>query len=421
MAATIRCLYDDLVPVAKLRAHPKNRNQHPDEQIERLAKLIAYQGVRAPIVVSKRSGYIVKGHGTLGAIKKCGGKDAPVVYQEFNSEEQEYAFIQSDNAIASWAGLDLAGINADLGDLGPDFNLDMLGIKDFTLDVEVLEPQCDEDEVGEAPAEPVTKRGDIYQLGRHRLMCGSSASMDDLSRLLCGARADLVFTSPPYGVGLDYNSYDDRFENTRQVVEDVLVSVAQVVDGYIALNWGDIVSGREINKTEFPSQFSWMPVYNDILNKLGFYLWSQRIWKKPHARVSAPWTALSNRAATDWEYLFTWTNGAHKYSDRDHGSHFGIVDSSDEKQTNTLEKHPGAFPVFVSEKMVMVHTAPGARVLEPFCGTGTTLIACEKTGRDGFGMEIDPHYCDIAVARWEKYTGQKAVLLTASEGDHGAA
>lgn len=131
----IQCKYDSLVPVSGLTPHPKNRNTHPDEQIERLSKLIEFQGLRAPIIVSKLSKYIVKGHGTLLAMKKLGWTEVPVVFQDFTDEEQEYSFLQSDNSIASWARLDLSGVNADLADLGPDFDLDMLGIKNFKMDL----------------------------------------------------------------------------------------------------------------------------------------------------------------------------------------------------------------------------------------------------------------------------------------------
>lgn len=148
----IHCSYEKMVAVKDLKPHPKNRNKHPKEQIERLAKIIAYQGIRAPIVVSKLSGLIVKGHGTLEAIRLNKGKEAPVSLQDFDNEEQEYAFLQSDNAIANWAELDLSGINSDLGELGPDFDLDLLGIKDFNLDApEFEEPDQKGDPVLKEP------------------------------------------------------------------------------------------------------------------------------------------------------------------------------------------------------------------------------------------------------------------------------
>jgi hypothetical protein len=131
----IKCKYDELVDPKKLIPHPKNRNRHPKDQINRLAGLIAYQGIRAPIVVSNLSKCIVKGRGTVLACIKNNIKEVPVVYQDFENYDQEYAFIQSDNAIQNWADLNMPAINMDIGDLGPDFNIEMLGIKDFVIDM----------------------------------------------------------------------------------------------------------------------------------------------------------------------------------------------------------------------------------------------------------------------------------------------
>jgi ParB-like chromosome segregation protein Spo0J len=134
MSITVHCKYDELVDPKTLKDHPKNRNKHGQDQIERLATLYAYHGIRHPIIVSRSSGYIVAGHGRKAAALSAGLGTYPVSYQEFASDEAEYAFIQADNAIALWADLDLAGINADLADLGP-FDVDLLGIKDFVIDL----------------------------------------------------------------------------------------------------------------------------------------------------------------------------------------------------------------------------------------------------------------------------------------------
>lgn len=134
----IRCEYHKLVSVKELKPHPKNRNKHSDDQIARLAQIFEYQGIRHPIIVSNLSGFIVAGHGRLAAAQKLGLKEFPVSFQDFESEEQEYAFLVSDNSIALWAELDLASINADLPDLGPDFDIELLGIKNFALDFSEL-------------------------------------------------------------------------------------------------------------------------------------------------------------------------------------------------------------------------------------------------------------------------------------------
>lgn len=123
-----------IVPIKDLKPNPKNRNKHPEEQIERLMDLIKYQGFRNPIIVSNRTGFVVAGHGRLMAAKKLGMTEVPVIYQDFDSEEQEYSYHVSDNAIGAWAELDFQGINADFTDFGPDFNVDLLGIKSFAVE-----------------------------------------------------------------------------------------------------------------------------------------------------------------------------------------------------------------------------------------------------------------------------------------------
>lgn len=141
----IHCLFEKLVDPKTLKDNPKNRNKHGQDQIERLAELYSYQGVRHPIVVSNLTGFIVAGHGRKLAAIRAGIKEMPVVFQDFESLDQEYAFIQSDNAVSLWAELDLSAINADIQDLGPDFNIDMLGIHNFTLDISDKDFNPDDD------------------------------------------------------------------------------------------------------------------------------------------------------------------------------------------------------------------------------------------------------------------------------------
>jgi len=204
----IRANEIQIVSIKDIKLNPKNRNKHPKEQIERLAEIIKYQGFRNPLIISSRTGLVVAGHGRYEAAKMLKLKEVPVMVQDFESEEQEYAAQVSDNAIASWAELDLSGINLDVPDLGPDFNIDLLGIKDFVLEpAEKFEALCDEDEVPEH-VEPFTKKADVYQLGRHRLMCGDATIVDDVSKLMDGSLADMVWTDPPYNVAYEGKTKD---------------------------------------------------------------------------------------------------------------------------------------------------------------------------------------------------------------------
>lgn len=189
-----------LVEIHKLVNNPKNNNQHPKEQIDRLVKLIDYQGFRNPVVVSNRTGFLVAGHGRIEAAKKLGWDKVPVMYQDFKDDAEEYAYMTSDNAIASWANLDLSMVNTEMLDLGPDFDIDMLGIKDFAIEpVEKFDPLTDEDAVPEV-SHPITRRGDVWLLGNHRLMCGDSTMIDDVEKLMNGVYPDLIHTDPPYGM-----------------------------------------------------------------------------------------------------------------------------------------------------------------------------------------------------------------------------
>jgi DNA modification methylase len=373
----VKCLYDSLVPVSKLTPHPKNRNQHSKEQVERLAKILKYQGWRYPIKISNQTGFITSGHGRLYAAIENGWKEVPVNFQDYESDDQEYADLQADNSIASWAELDLSGINSDIGDLGPDFDIDLLGIKDFVLEpADKLEPQCDEDETPEH-IEPKTKRGDIYKLGNHRLMCGDSTSLDDVEKLMAGDKADMVLTDPPYGIGFEYNQHKDT-------------------------------KGEQY--TDFCSEwFNNLIIFSDFI--LVFTGWSYNgFWSSKEPKDTFYWLCRNKRNGGSIsnfrkvEPIYIWGRPATKYD-------FDFFDVTTKIDPGLHGKHTCPKPVELIEQ-VIAGCKENGNVLDVFGGSGTTLIASEKTNRKCFMMEIDPHYCDVIVARWEKYTGKKAELIT---------
>jgi DNA modification methylase len=379
----VHCPHDALVNVKELKPNPLNRNSHPKDQIERLAKILEFQGWRYPIKVSKRSGFITSGHGRLEAAKLLKWKEVPVSFQDYDSEEQEYADTISDNSIASWSELDLSGVNADLTDLGPDFDIDLLGIKDFVLEpIEKLEPQCDEDEVPDALPEPKVVKGEVYILGNHRLMCGDSTAITDVERLMDGKKADMVFTDPPYGV--DYEGINN---DSRDGLSDLL---SAVFDHYLL----SIKNGAPIYC--FHSDRCADLFHQEFRKR--FHFSSMVIWVKPQLVLSQ----------TDYQSrhepcIYGWKEGAA------HAWH------SDRKQTSVWEFGRESVSGHTTPKPVdMVAHAIGnsskikGLVLDLFGGSGSTLIACEKTDRHCFMMELDPHYCGVILDRWQKFTGKKA-------------
>lgn len=400
MEIKIHCAHKDVLTIQELKSkfHPENPNEHSDEQIDRIAKILKAQGIRKPVTISLRSGFITAGHGRVLGAERAGLKTFPVDYQEYESEELEYADLTADNAVASWAELDLASINAKIPDLGPDFDIDLLGIESFVLEpAEKLEPGCDEDEVPE-DVEPKTKLGDIYQLGNHRLMCGDSTSIDAVEKLMNGEKAEMGFTDPPYGVNYDggiqftangvKKGQRKRLENddSSDIYSDVLPILAQTVVGPI-YTWYAASQGRDL--------------YNAIFDLDADYH-AMIVWVK-----DGGYGALNAAYKQKHEPCVFW---------KPKGSTLRWCGPTTENTIWEMKKdkvnklHPTQKPVELAERALNNHDA--ISVIDLFGGSGSTLIACEKTNRKCFMMELDPHYCDVIVARWEKYTGKKAVLLS---------
>lgn len=405
----VKCSYDEVVPPHKLVPNPKNPNKHPPEQIERLAKLIDFQGQRHPVIVSKRSGFVVVGHGRLEAIKKLGWDGLAVNYQDFESEAEEFAFVTSDNAIAEWAELDLSMINKEMLDLGPDFDIDLLGIKDFVIEpVEKFEPQADEDAVPEV-VHPITRRGDIWLLGNHRLMCGDSTMIDDVERLMNGQKADMVFTDPPYNVNFKgqelnnttvngvqinghkgANSKHEKIKNDSMPDDEFVSFMSQILANITMFNTG-------------AWYFSFCDLKLDLLlmplKQCGYKWKSIIIWVKNQATLSG------KDYKSRYEPIVYGCPENHFFGER-----YKQEDVWEFQRTLKNDLHPTMKPIPLIENAINNSSKHGMIVMDLFLGSGSTLIACEKTSRKCYGMELDEKYCDVIINRWQQYTGKKATL-----------
>lgn len=408
MEIKIHCKHDELVNPKQLKNHPKNRNKHGQDQIERLAELYKYHGIRHPIIVSNLSKCIVAGHGRKLAAIRAGVKEVPIVYQDFDSTEAEYAFLQADNAIALWAELDLAGINEDVGDLGPDFDINMLGIQDFTIDVADKYEDQDLDEVPEE-VEPIAKLGQIYKLGNHRLMCGDSTDEATVSLLMNGEKADMIFTDPPYGMFLDadYTSLDGlspagkSFLGTKGGKKH-----RQVI--------GDSEDFKKELITTVFENFSYCKeiflfgadYYSEFLEKKNDGCWI--VWDKRSNEDSDIKKVLSSDRLIGSSFELCWSKQKHKREiARVRNGIFGVKNESGSSKT----VHPTQKPFQLVQWFFDKWGKENQKIVDLYGGSGSTLIACEKTNRKCFMMELDPHYIDVIIARWEKMTGQKAELL----------
>lgn len=381
----IHCKYDELLDPKKLKNHPKNRNKHGQDQIERLSELYKYHGIRHPVIVSNLSKCIVAGHGRKLAAIRAGVDKMPVVYQDFESSEAEYAFIQADNAIALWAELDLSGINSDLADLGPDFDINMLGIQDFTLDMSDKEFEGDPDEIPEV-IEPIAKLGQIYKLGEHRLMCGSSTELSNVEKLIDKNKIDFVHTDPPYGI----NEEGDRSSRGGITQGNSLKSFVDDSTSY-AVDAFNICEGLNIK-----THVWWGANYycHSLPQQNNWLVWDKRVEDKQsdmNSDAELAWVKNKNNSVRIFRHLWK-----------------GLIKASERQEKRV---HPTQKPVALAEFCFEKYDKDAKNVLDLFGGSGSTLIACEKTNRKCFMMELDPHYVDVIIARWEKFTGKKAELL----------
>mgnify|MGYP006436423453 CR=1 FL=1 len=307
----VNCTYDELVQPHKLVANPKNPNTHSKEQIERLTKIIDFQGQRSPIIVSNQSGFIVVGHGRLEAMKQLEAESVAVNYQDFENEAQEYAHMTADNAIAEWAELNIEEINSEIENFdGLDY--DMLGLKDFEVDVDDKpEPGCDEDEVPEVE-HPITRKGDIWLLGDHRVMCGDSTLIGDVEKLMNGNKADMIFTDPPYNTGMKSKADSTRLSHMFN-------------DEFTEQEWQNLLSGFTSNGFSFLKDNSAGYFCMDWRRNHELQEYLKRLFKLSNVIV---WDKVVHGLGSDYKYTYELINVCKK-GDPELDTHQGEKEYSD--------------------------------------------------------------------------------------------
>jgi DNA modification methylase len=397
-----------MVDVDLLVPHPLNPNKHGERQIEMLAKIMNHQGWRHPITVSKRSGFIVAGHGRLMAAKKLGWTQAPVDRQEFDTEADEYAHLIADNKIAELAEHDDLKMFDDLKKF-PDLDLDLLGIPDFELPMPEIVPGCDADDVPEALPEPKVVRGEVYILGNHRLMCGDSTAITDVERLMNGEKADMVFTDPPYGVAVVNTQGGILGDQDLTVFKDCLPLLKSFSKEnshtYIWCASGDmfpdsIAAFREVFQFQ-----NILPIRCTHENKRG---------KKGAFKLNFETCLFANdntktfNPSKKFSVSETTLNDPRYKGDGKLRVYPALWDGERSTEHNMNIVHPTQKKVEMIEFYVEISSNENEILIDLFGGSGSTLIACEKTNRKCFMMELDPHYCAVILDRWQKFTGKKA-------------
>ena len=392
--------YDEIKPLRDLKESRFQRNRHPKDQIKRLAKIMREHGVSQPIHIAvvggENLGEIAFGHGRKEAALCNKWNEYPVVYLEFKDLDEYYAKVQSDNAIAHWSELDLADINQDVADLGPDFDIDLLGIKDFVIEpAEKYDAQCDEDEVPEH-TEAKTKLGDLWLLGEHRLLCGDALKdADKLGDLKRG----LLLTDPPYGI--DVVKFDGNGGGNRKSGKVGYAKAGQYGAKASCRVYKPIIGDDKPFDPSFlmaigDDQIIWGA--NNFASKLNdnshWLVWDKKMPEKNNfSDAELAWTSFDKKNVKT--YVFGWA---------------GMIREGDRKDELVNRVHPTQKPVGLMANIINDYSKEKGVVIDLFGGSGSTLIAAEKTNRKCYMMELDPHYCDVIISRYEKYTGTKARL-----------
>ena len=413
----IHCAYTKIVEPEELIPNPRNPNKHTDTQIERLAKIITKQGWRSPITVSKRSGFIVCGHGRLLSAKLAGCESIPIDEQDFENEAAEYAHLMADNFIQDLAQMDKEMTKELALVVQPFMDLEIAGIgPDMELKLGLDAPEKSDvdanpklDQIKELQAKWKTERGQRWALGPHVVFCGDSTSMEDVSNLLWSVKPHLMVTDPPYGVNYDPSwrsvATKDGGKRSEGAVKNDdqadWTEAWQLFPGSIAYVWHADKHVSEVIES---------------LKRAGFVPRNLIIWAKQHFSLS--------RGDYHHQYEPCWyaVRGTGQWTgDRkqttiwkiDNHNAFGGGEKEDKKTPHSTQK-----PIECMKRPIENNSNEGQAVYDPFLGSGSTLIAAIQSGRICYGMELDPGYVAVILERYFDATGDTPKLSKVKHDEH---
>jgi DNA modification methylase len=395
------------VPLDLLRPDPANPRRISDAERDALIRSVRLHGMVQPILVRRADRTIIAGHQRFAVARIIGSTTVPVIWLDLPQEEARLLGIRLNKSSGEWDEPLLArllaelsatpGIDVTRSGYGGDELRDLLRSLDAREKRERAETFDLEAALTKATREPRTKPGDIWRLNEHRLLCGDATNPEHLARLLQGKHAAMTITDPPYGVDLGNHGGRQPGTRRRTIANDALDPVAW--EAFLRASMRNVLAATDGAVYVFMSSKEW-PTLSRILAEEGAHWSDTLIWQKDRFVIG--------RADYQRSYEPIW------YGWREGAKHFwcGARDQSDVwaiARPSDSPWHPTTKPLALMERAIGNSSRPGDLVLDLFLGSDTTLVACERTGRVCAGLEIDPHYCDVVVARWEHFTGTTAV------------
>lgn len=404
----------NILPIDEIKPYEKNPRQNQDA-VQKVATSIKEFGFRQPIVVDKNN-VIIAGHTRLLAAKELGLNEVPVHVAESLTKQQIKAYRLADNRVAQESSWDTPLLIEELKDLQFEgFDLDLTGFDSSEIDSYLNPTQIDEeifDERGEGEhKETISKLGDVWILGNHRLMCGDSTNPLDVEKLLNNNKPNLMVTDPPYGVEYDPEWRKDRGEFKGSAAQNLQTGEVQNDN---RADWTDTYSLFTGNIAYIWHSAKFTHVIAKNIEDCGFDLITQIIWVKQHFALSRGdyhwqhepcWYAVRNNSTHNWQ-------GA-----RDQSTIWEIKNNNPLGNHEMEEKlgHGTQKPIECMLRPIKNNSVRGEYIYDPFGGSGTTLIACERSDRKCLMMEIEPKYCDMVIRRWQKETLKKAKLESTNQ------
>ena len=395
----------EYVNIDSIKPYKNNAKLHPKEQIEQIKKSIEKFGMDDPIGIWKDE--IVEGHGRIIACKELGYTEVPIIRLDHLTDEERKAYTLAHNKLTMNSDFDLDILQEELD------NFDTIDMSDFGFDLDFEdeeEQEIVEDEVPEVPDEPKAKLGDIYQLGRHFLMCGDSTSEEDVAKLMNGAKADMVFTDPPYGMNLDTNYKMGKEEVRKDLNVKESKGYKKVIGD--SIDFKDELITTIFNNFDYCKEiFVWGgDYYPELLKdyKKGNYI----VWDKIRNENMEEKGQFEGFGLSSFELC--WSKQKHK-KDIVRILWRGLFGT--EKEFDHQRIHPTQKPIKLSSWFIDKYSKENDLIVDIYGGSGSTLIACEQLNRKCYMMELDPHYIDVIIQRWENFTGEKAVLIERKENE----
>jgi DNA modification methylase len=404
--SSLSTLTVEQVPIDDLRPDPANPRRISDEELDALERSLRQFGVVQPVLARREDRTVIGGHQRLVAARRLGLTSIPVTWLNISAEQARLLGLALNKISGSWDEQLLARLLVDLGST-PEVDLSLSGfgedeIKDLLRSLETRERRertesFDLDEALDAATkQPRSKPGDLWALGGHRLMCGDATRPDDLARVLGGRQAAMVFTDPPYNVALGDHGGQQRGARRRRIANDALDPLAW--EAFVRA-WTKPLLGSVDGAIYCCMSSKELPLVSRILAEEGGHWSDTLIWAKDrfvlgradYQRAYEPiWYGWREGSEHDW------------CGDRDQGDVWQIARPSE------APLHPVMKPLALMERAIANSCRASGLVLDPFTGSGSTLITCERTGRVCAGIELDPVYVDVAVARWERFSGKTA-------------